>query len=494
VVLVGVVVAIAGCAGTREGPSVQPFGAAPLQWAACPAPWEGPRIECARVEVPRRWAEPEGEKITIIARRMRATGTARGQLWALDGGPGFAGDVFFDPGLTTFTDRAGLDLIVPSHRGTVDQGGLTCPGVDVSSIEGWDACVERLVERWGEGIEGFDSTSAARDVAHLMDRVPRQGRRLVYGGSYGSLWGQRLLQVRPEGIDRVWLDSVVDLEGTLERSDEHAHAAMQELLRLCGEDSACRAMFDGPPLEVADRVRRAYGQGFGCGQGEGLELADLQALMFAWLSGPPVHWALATAGYARADRCEESDPPALRRALERLKEQPPDGAGFIYNPILNRHILYRELYRFDVDVEERTAIQSELLATRRADVVTATDATAFGPTWRVPGPVETPTTTTELILLSGRLDPLDLPDWAERTARRWPTAVPVFTPWAGHSVLRYLGTSEGQCGARLLDAFFAGEALPVACAEGQPGPDFSGEEENVRRAAEVWFGEALFER
>jgi hypothetical protein len=34
----------------------------------------------------------------------------------------------------------------------------------------------------------------------------------------------------------------------------------------------------------------------------------------------------------------------------------------------------------------------------------------------------------------------------------------------------------------------------VACAEAQPGPDFSGEEENVRRAAEVWFGEALFER
>ena len=354
-----------GCATTSEGLSVQSFDSAPLTWGACPAPWNRPRIECARAEVPRRWSAPEGEKLVVMTRRARAVGPSRGQLWALDGGPGFVGDVFFDEDFLALVDRAGLDLVVPSHRGTMDRSGLTCPGVDLSVRDNWPACVAQLRETWGEGAAGFDSTSAARDVSHLMDRVPTHGRRLVYGGSYGSVWGQRLLQVRPRGIDSMWLDSIVDLEGSLERSDEHAHAAMQELLRLCGVEAACRAMFDGEPLAAAHRVRLAYVEGSGCGQAEGIELAALQGLMFAWLSGPPAHWVLAAAGYARADRCEAADVSALQKALARVGQRAPDGANFGYNPILNRQVLFRELYRFDIDVEARTARQAELLATRR---------------------------------------------------------------------------------------------------------------------------------
>ncbi|MEO0395945.1 MAG: alpha/beta hydrolase [Cyanobacteria bacterium P01_A01_bin.137] len=200
---------------------------------------------------------------------------------------------------------------------------------------------------------------------------------------------------------------------------------------------------------------------------------------------------MAAAGYARASRCHEEDIAALQHAIERLSSVVPDGVGFAYNVILNRHILYRELYRFDVDVGERSAAQADLLATRRGDVATAMQAAAFGPSWRVPGEVATPDTETKLVLLSGALDPLDPPSWAQRTSQRWPQADLISVPWAGHSVLRYLGLAVGQCGEQLLSTFFKDQDLPVDCVESS-GPSFSGDSLEVRSAAQNWFGGALF--
>lgn len=248
-----------------------------------------------------------------------------------------------------------------------------------------------------------------------MGRVPSPGPRLVFGGSYGSLWGQRLLQDQPQGIDRMWLDSIVDLEGTLERVDEHADAAMKALLQSCAEIRPCAGMFHDEPLERARLVLQRYDGGAGCGAADGITRGKLQALMYAWLSGPPAYWALAAAGYARADRRHGGDVVALRHAVERSRLRRPDGAGLAYNPVLNRQVLYRELYRFDVDVADRTAIQKSFLATRRSDVVTAIESQAFGAGWRVPGDASTSNAATDLILLSGRLDPLDPREWAERT-------------------------------------------------------------------------------
>ena len=107
--------------------------------------------------------------------------------------------------------------------------------------------------------------------------------------------------------------------------------------------------------------------------------------------------------------------------------------------------------------------------------------------------MDTPPTETQLVLLSGLLDPLDARSWAERTAQRWAeVAIPVFATWAGHSVIRYLGTSAGQCGAELLDAFLGGRVLPVPCTASVAGPDFTGGSEEVQDAARAWFGETLY--
>ncbi|MEO1337314.1 MAG: hypothetical protein AAFV29_16850, partial [Myxococcota bacterium] len=305
------------------------------------------------MEVPRLWSAPEGDKIVVAIRRVLAPGVSRGQLWALDGGPGFAGDAFFQPEFLQIAARASLDLIVPAHRGVVGTI-VSCPDTDLSQLENWSACAQSLQTQWGVGAAGFDSISAARDVAHFMARVPLSGTRIVFGGSYGSYWGQRLLQVKPSGIDRMWLDSIVDLEGTLERADDHADQAMRQLLANCSDISACRAMFTTAPLERAIEVTERYAGGTGCGQDEGLSQPMFQGLMFAMLSGPPEYWVIAAAGFARADRCTTDDIDALKHAIAQLQERTAPEAQFTYNPVLNRQILYRELYRFDTDAERRS--------------------------------------------------------------------------------------------------------------------------------------------
>ena len=483
---------VAACASTPEGPSAQPFATEPLTWSACAPPNSTLPLECAWVEVPRRWSDPTGTKVIVGIRRVRASGASRGQLWALDGGPGFAGDAFLQPEFAQLAAEASLDLVIPAHRGVVGSA-VACPGIDLSQPDPWPACVQTVVNQWGPGADGFDSTSAALDVAHLMERAPTAGERVVFGGSYGSLWGQRLLQAKPTGIDRMWLDSIVDLEGTLERADEHADAAMRTLLDQCGRTPDCAAMFNGAPTERARTVLSRYLNEDGCGQADGIRQAQLQTLMYAWLSGPPAYWALAAAGYARADRCTAADVAALKRAIDRLSSgRAPDGAGFTYNIVLNRQILYRELYLFDVDVEQRTAAQDTLLATRRGDIAVAGQANAFGPSWRQTGTSTVPATETDLVLLSGHLDPLDPPVWAVRTSRRWPSATLISVPWAGHSVLRYIGTGPDECGSNLLAGFLAGEPLSTECVDAVTGPDFSGDAPATVNAAQDWFGAPLF--
>lgn len=479
------------CASTSTSPPVQPFDTTPLAWQRCVAPVTGNEAECAWLEVPRRWSDPLGEKLVVGVRRIRAPGDSRGQLWALDGGPGFAGDVYFQSEFQQVAAAASLDLIVPAHRGVVGTT-ISCPGVDISQPDSWSACAQVLTERWGRGADGFDSTEAAEDVAHLMDRVPTSGVRLAFAGSYGSVWGQRLLQRRPEGLDGMWLDSIVDLDGTLERADTHADEAMRTLMERCTGMPACAAMFNGEPLARAEAVIRQYPTGAGCGQTQGLTQEKLQALMYAWLSGPPAYWVLAAAGYARADRCGPDDVRAFEHAVERLGEVTPDGAGFAYNPVLNRQVLFRELYRFEADLEELMAAQASLLATRRGDIAVARQASAFGASWRKAGTSTVPRSGTQLVLLNGALDPLDPVAWAVRTARRWPQAERISVEWAGHSVLRYLGTEPGQCGARLLAAFLARDRLPVECVAEVPGPDFSGASPSTQAAAQDWFGDSVF--
>jgi len=499
----------AGCSGS-QALAPQSYGMDPLRFEACPSELPAAQLgECALVQVPLDWDQADDSReITVFVRRFRGEGNADGarQAWALDGGPGFAGDGFTDPAIRNVFLDAGYDLYIPTHRGTVYGTGLECPEQQsVASAENgrvtpdeFPACVAALRDQWGDDLAHFDSLAAARDVRHLMERsgVSPKHPAVAYGGSYGSYWGQRLLQVAPELLAGVWLDSIVDLEASFERADVNSHDAGMRLLHACEADSECASRLPAPVDELVRRVVASYRAGDGCGQGE-RDQEQIQALFYRLLSSRPADQALVAPLLVRADRCTPADEAAIEHALTELVAPPPPSQDRppAYNPLINRHIMLAELFRYDRDREDVELASNEHLFSVRADAFMASIASVYGPGHQRSLPAEIPSSTAHLVLWQGGIDPLDRPEWATSTAERWragPVSL-VELPFAGHSVVRYAVDADGtRCALEMLSAFLADPSaeLDRACLDRVPKFDIAATGTDTAEAAVRWFGTA----
>lgn len=498
---------LAACATAQPGFQVQPYSTEPLAFGPCPSELtSASEGECALVEVPLDWERAEeSERIVLFVRRFRSTADASGtnQVWALDGGPGLAGDVFVDPAIRSMVSEAGYDLYLPTHRGTVYGTQLRCEeqqapqsdgGFQVTPAE-FPACVDALREQWGEGVQQFNSWAAARDVQHLIERAGGASRERVvgYGGSYGSVWGQRLLQMAPEVFDGMWLDSIVDLEASFERADDNSNDAGLTLLQSCAADPGCGQHLSGEVEAMVTEVVAAYRDGNGCGQGERSQAA-IQGLFNRLLSNAPWEQALVAPLLVRAHRCATGDREAIEHAFATL-EQPPGAPPppVAYNALLNRHVMLAEMFRYDRSADEVAQHSQTHLFSARADAFMSSIAGSYGEDHRIALPLESPPTNAHVVLWQGGLDPLDRPEWAQQTAERWSESkvTLVEMPQAGHSVVRYAVTADARrCATEMFSAFLADPAaeLDRSCLELVPEIDLAATQAKTLEASERWFG------
>jgi len=156
----------------------------PLDFGDCPAdlPGQTEGRTCATVKVPLRWDNPHGKAIELLVARYRGKSAGNGQLWLLDGGPGGTGAVYMTPQILALYASLGLDVYIPQHRGTGHSTPLHCD--DPDDVSG---CGAALVDTWGDGLRGFHSVEAGRDVGFLIDHAGVASEpRFVFGLSYGS--------------------------------------------------------------------------------------------------------------------------------------------------------------------------------------------------------------------------------------------------------------------------------------------------------------------
>src|SRR5690606_30936834 len=125
--------------------------------------------------------------------------------------------------------------------------------------------------------------------------------------------------------------------------------------------------------------------------------------------------------------------------------EPEPSPAVRYNAQLNRHLLFRELFRFDLTAQERAECEASALPMGKDSMLVAEEAAAFGAEYRKVSDPERTESSVPTYLLSGLLDPLDPPDWAEEFALTLTRGELVQVKWAGHSTLRYLDWSEGGC-------------------------------------------------
>jgi pimeloyl-ACP methyl ester carboxylesterase len=363
--------------------------------------------------VPLHWDDPSGETIPLFVKRYRTNPHPRGQLWLLNGGPGGSGVDF--EGIVDIIDELSGDLVIymPDHRGTGRAASrLGCPvqeaetspgGVGVTVEETAD-CFSSAVADWGDALDGFTITEAARDIGELIERTRYDGDEIyLYGVSYGTVWAQRYLHWFPDQADGVVLDSICSpgaCEFALQYDtgfDENGH----RLLDACAADPDCASRLGGDPWTWLGELHAKLDDGH-CPELE-LDRAGLRQFL-ALLS---MDWVLRDylpAMAYRIDRCEPEDIDALEWLAMVLAEiLPPDPYGSV---ILGTNISFSEF----ID-EPAPSLQQILdhVATLYISRDAGPDLMPYYAEWpRYPRDEyhgQYPSTSTPLLLLNGTLDP-----------------------------------------------------------------------------------------
>ncbi|NPC98282.1 alpha/beta fold hydrolase [Nocardioides sp. zg-DK7169] len=217
--------------GAREAPAadLQEFYDQTVDWQRCSG--EGD-FECAQVEVPLDYADPDAESIELALLRAPATDPeARiGSLLVNPGGPGAPGTTYaaqssqaFRPELTRVYDIVGFD-----PRGTGSSSPVDCvpdaaldrylaqDPVPDSDAEAGDlvfltrAFNRGCVERSGEIAAHVSTAEAARDLDVLRAALD-EDTLTYFGASYGTQLGATYAELFPDRVGRMVLDGGVDV-------------------------------------------------------------------------------------------------------------------------------------------------------------------------------------------------------------------------------------------------------------------------------------------
>lgn len=242
IALGAVSLALAGCASpaeSRPGPDLTEFYDQQIAFEPC-APYAttavdeqlfaNDRYECARVQVPLDYADPDGPRGEVALLRLPARGEKIGSLVLNPGGPGGSGMSFaaqlaplwaegpvgerfdvigFDPrGVGASTPQANCYTDAEKDRGE-DFAGSLVP--DVPDEEAARQVAQRCAEGSGgpEALASFGTTNVVRDMDVLRSVLGDE--KLSYmGWSYGTQLGAMYAEAFPRNVRALALDGAFD--------------------------------------------------------------------------------------------------------------------------------------------------------------------------------------------------------------------------------------------------------------------------------------------
>ncbi len=226
----------AGCTGggSSDDGKKGDDGASALDWGRCEAsgdePAPGGDWQCATLQVPLDWSEPDGSTIGLALIRAKATGDDRlGSLLFNFGGPGGSGVSMmpsYAPAVSALHER--YDLVSWDPRGVAASEGVRCR--DDEDIQAAESTVdgtpdtpaeERAYLRDAAGFGKGCKESAGELLAHVsttdtardMDRIRQvlgDDKLNYFGISYGTELGGVYAHLFPGKVGRLTLDAVVD--------------------------------------------------------------------------------------------------------------------------------------------------------------------------------------------------------------------------------------------------------------------------------------------
>ena len=444
------------------------------------------RAECARAERP----SAPGSSATFVsaAKRLRASAPSRGQLWLLHGGPGMSGTI----GLPAFMDELhgfapDLDLYTLDARGTGDSEFLECPEQQTASSPGGAhitapeaaACATRLRADHPD-LSIFSFSASARDLHDAIEEHREAGKAVfLWGASGGTYWARRYLQLFPDSVDGVVLDSMVAPRRNLVVDQlTFAERIGQEVLAQCRADTFCSSRL-ADPLGTAEALWAKLDQGHCSKLGHGSE--EVREAVARMLFFPPFN-EMVPALIARLDRCTDADVQVALSTLQPLIAR--GSAPHAFSEALNVLLVRAELWddpRFPDDASVDTFVaQAEASA-----LVGPRDGAQLVAVLRAFPALEEPlasaplTSTVPALMLAGELDPSTPAELTSsiQSELHGPHQTFVLVPHTTHGVIDGSPTADGRdCGRQLFLEFLADPTAPLdaGCAADRLPLDFEG--------------------
>ena len=357
-----------------EGPVDVPAWSVPVEWEPCSFFTGGTRddAECADVRMPLRWDDPTAAQISVFVKRLTADGVAADEadvaVWPLSGGPGGASNL--QEGLADLFLDNDEDLVfyLLDHRGVGRSQHLTCEAEDAASPGGrriqpeeMADCAAELEDRWGDGLQGFSTSNAATDLAWLIEATRGQGQSVhIHGGSYGTRWMQRTLQLSPRIADSVSGLGVVPPSFSFADYDASFEQIGEDYLALCVEDVECVSRLGPDPLGTTRQALFAIQSGTCPVLDDSLTRERLRSFFGALLlAGGDARVAIPAIAH-RIDRCNSDDRAALAWFAANVEDPLDDlRSDPLYSAVLGNLVALSELWDRGPSVSEAETLHRQ---------------------------------------------------------------------------------------------------------------------------------------
>lgn len=277
-----VLVSLAGCSAPEASPpapAATPSPPAPdlarfydqqLAWADCDG------FECASLEVPVDYADPEGPTLAIAVLRSPASDDARGSLVVNPGGPGSSGVAYARATSAIVTDavRESFDIVGFDPRGVGQSAAVDCADdaefdalieidgtpdepSEVTALERASALVDCTAPVDGL-LDHMSTADAARDVDVLRAALGQE--RLDYlGVSYGTHLGATYAALFPDRVGRFVLDGPLpadlDAEELTLGQAQGFEDSLRRFVEYCAAEGDCPLGDDPDPTTGLERLR-----------------------------------------------------------------------------------------------------------------------------------------------------------------------------------------------------------------------------------------------